>query len=573
MMAGFLPQQKEIADAVDKIIESGSLGSGSRLSALLNYVVAKELEGKGDQIKAYSIAIDVLGRPDDFDPSTDSIVRVEFNRLRQALEHYYAVIGRDAKLRIDIPKGTYRPKFSQSAGVEAPDSKPTVSGRPVWIAMGAAAALALAALIVVVVFLNPFRFSNGFAPVDRHVRAVQLTIQPFSPVDAEAGDSASAERITDALMNQLAGNSFIDVIIGKQDSYSSLSEALSVVTPGPGDKLVLAGVVRRGVAGQSVLVGLMNPADGRLVWSHDYDLDSPQRRDDVIHVAESIVSDLQPPLIVATKKKLAALPEDILNAWELYLLASVSAGDKLADLALEKHRAALAERALQLEPNLGEAHAALASRLSLLILADPESDTPETREKLLYHARRAERLAPQNPSVFYEVGLSYMRMGDREHAEQLMRRASELDPSQAYARILSGMFDGVCGAASPEMIDAMVREDARLADGNPVRWLTQGMLARLYLNSGQPKLAYFAQRQANQVGANPDMIFQYAAILNELGRTEDAAAWLDRWREDWPTLDVDHYADAALPRMCGDTKDSLPVRAPYIRLAKALDER
>ena len=573
MMADFLPQQKEAADAVDRIIESGALGSGARLPALLNYVVSKELDGKGDQIKAYSIAIDVLGRPDDFDPSTDSIVRVEFNRLRQGLAHYYAVTDRDAKLRIDIPKGTYRPKFSRSESVAVPEDKPASSGRTVWIAMGAAAALALAALIVVVIFLNPFRFSNGFAPVDRHVHAVQLTILPFSTEDADTSESRSAERITDALMNQLTGNSFIDVIIGKRDSYSSLSEALSVVAPKSGDKLVLAGVVRRGIGGQSVLVGLMNPTDSRLVWSHDYDLDSPQRRNDVDHVVESIASDLQPPLIVAAKRKLAAMSEDSLNAWELYLLASVSAGDTLSDLALEKHRVALAEHALALQPNMGEAHAALASRLSALIIADPESDTPEMRDKLLYHAGRAERLAPQNPSVFFEVGLSYLRVGEREHAKQLMRRALELDPSLAYARIFSGMFDGICGAASQEMIDAMVRENAKLADSNPVRWLTKGMLARLYLSSGQPQLAYQAQLQVNQVGPNPELIFQYAAILDELGRTDAAAAWLDRWREDWPTLDVDHYANVALPRMCGDTEESLSVRAPYIRLAKALDAR
>ncbi len=569
-MDAFVPQQDEVADAVDKIIESGSLGSGARLPALLNYVVSKEIEGQGDQIKAYSVAIDVLGRPHDFDPSTDSIVRVEFNRLRQALEHYYVVADNDATVRIDIPKGTYRPKFSRLEAPAKARAPLVISERATWIAMGVAATLAFAALVAVVAFLSPFRYSNGFAPVKRHIGAVQLTILPFSADGTDTSNALPGDRVSDALIQQLAGNSFIDVIIGPRGEYASFSEALSVVPSGSDDQLVLAGVVRRGISGLNIFVGLMNPTDSRLVWSHDYDIETLQDRATTDRVAESIVSDLQPPLLVAAKQKLAALPEEELNAWELYLLASVSAGDKLSDLALEKHRIALAERALELEPNLGEAHAALASRLGALILADPESDTPETRDKLRYHTTRAERLAPQNPAVYYEVGIANLRLGDREHGRQLLQRASELDPSQMYSRILSGMIDGICGQATQEMIDAVAREDAKLAERNPARWMTKGMLARLYLSSGQPQMAYEAQRQANQAGPNPDVIFQYAAILNELGRTDDARDWLDRWREDWPTLDADHFANVALPRMCGDTDQSLPVRAPYIRLARDL---
>ena len=429
--------------------------------------------------------------------------------------------------------------------------------------MGGVTALAFVALVLVVAFLSPFGLSNGFVPVDRHIRAVQLTLLPFSSNDVESDEAATTEIISDSLIRQLAGNSFIEVIIGPRGTYESFSDAQDVAPRSNGSRLVLAGIVRRGIAGMNAFVGLMNPADGRLVWSHDYDFTSSRERAITDGISESIVSDLQPPLVAAAKQKLAAMPEDALNAWELYLLASVSAGDKLSDLALEKHRMALAEKALSLEPNLGEAHAALASRLSTLVLVDPEPDTPEIREKLLFHARRAERLAPQNASVYYDIGIAYIRAGDREHGKDLLRRSSELDPSQVYSRIFSGMFDGICGAASQDMIDAVSREDAKLADNNPARWLTEGMLAMLYLSAGQPELAYQAQSTANQVGANPDTVFQFAAILNELGRTEDAAAWLDRWRVDWPALDPDHFPMSRC-RECAATR---PIR---FRSARAI---
>ena len=46
--------------------------------------------GRSDRIKGYTIAVEALGRADDFDPQADPIVRVEATRLRRALSRYYA---------------------------------------------------------------------------------------------------------------------------------------------------------------------------------------------------------------------------------------------------------------------------------------------------------------------------------------------------------------------------------------------------------------------------------------------------------------------------------------------------
>ncbi|WP_405365463.1 hypothetical protein [Roseobacter sp.] len=88
------------------------LGNSDRRSALLQYLVDKELSGEGNQIKAYTIAIDVLGRDASFDPSTDSIVRSEIGRLRDALRLYNLQHAEMADMRVEIPKGTYRPAFA-----------------------------------------------------------------------------------------------------------------------------------------------------------------------------------------------------------------------------------------------------------------------------------------------------------------------------------------------------------------------------------------------------------------------------------------------------------------------------
>lgn len=81
------------AALITRLERSGALGTGGRLAALLRYLVAEELAGRGDRLKAYAIATEILGRGPDFDPQQDSIVRVEIARLRKALDLYFATQG------------------------------------------------------------------------------------------------------------------------------------------------------------------------------------------------------------------------------------------------------------------------------------------------------------------------------------------------------------------------------------------------------------------------------------------------------------------------------------------------
>ena len=82
-----------------------------QLVAFLRYVVEATLRGEQDRIKGYTIAVEALGRADDFDPQTDPIVRVEAMRLRRALNRYYANGGKHDPVVIDLPLGSYVPVF------------------------------------------------------------------------------------------------------------------------------------------------------------------------------------------------------------------------------------------------------------------------------------------------------------------------------------------------------------------------------------------------------------------------------------------------------------------------------
>ena len=101
----------EVREELDRVLSSPEFKASKRRKRFLRFVVEESMSGKADTIKAYTIAVSVFGRGPDFNPQLDPIVSVEAGRLRRALEHYYLTAGMNNALRIDIPKGTFAPRF------------------------------------------------------------------------------------------------------------------------------------------------------------------------------------------------------------------------------------------------------------------------------------------------------------------------------------------------------------------------------------------------------------------------------------------------------------------------------
>ncbi len=99
---------------------ASAFSKSGQLASFLRFVVQETLAGRGDRIKAYTIATAALGRDDNFDPQIDPIVRVEAGRLRRALRHYYANEGSSDPVVIDLPVGHYTPVFRRSTGPARP---------------------------------------------------------------------------------------------------------------------------------------------------------------------------------------------------------------------------------------------------------------------------------------------------------------------------------------------------------------------------------------------------------------------------------------------------------------------
>jgi len=120
---------------IDRLVHSPVLQGSESLCKLLRYLADHALEHPGEPVKEHQIALEVFGRPGNFDPRLDSTVRVQTGRLRTKLTDYYHGAGLSDALIVEIPRGTYQlvfhPRQSDTAEtVPVPEPPPALAPEP-----------------------------------------------------------------------------------------------------------------------------------------------------------------------------------------------------------------------------------------------------------------------------------------------------------------------------------------------------------------------------------------------------------------------------------------------------------
>jgi hypothetical protein len=96
---------------LEAVLKAKVLVRSPSVLRVAEYIVRQCLDGQADSLKEYNIAVGALGKPADFDPKMDSIVRVETHRLRKKLTEFYQTEGSARTLRVVLEPGQYVPKF------------------------------------------------------------------------------------------------------------------------------------------------------------------------------------------------------------------------------------------------------------------------------------------------------------------------------------------------------------------------------------------------------------------------------------------------------------------------------
>jgi adenylate cyclase len=216
------PSESDVRAALERVLASRCFEQAARSSGFLRFVVEQTLAGQGDRLKGYTIAVEVFGRPADFDAQTDPLVRVEAGRLRRRLIEYYADEGRDDPVRLELPRGSYSVVASYKTAKPADSAVPADASAAAAPLEAAAARKrrkwrrlrAVAAVAVIAAAVTAFLFRGGEVATEEHeipAAAIALAFRPpivvqqFDPFGGADGMAELAPTLTEEIFLRLDG--------------------------------------------------------------------------------------------------------------------------------------------------------------------------------------------------------------------------------------------------------------------------------------------------------------------------------------------------------------------------------
>jgi tetratricopeptide (TPR) repeat protein len=117
-----MPTRNEVLAELRLILESERFARVKQGKKLLRYLVTETLKHpkRKPRIKGVVIGIEVYKKPD-YDPKKQSTVKIGIRDLRKCLSEYYAGAGRDDRVIVKLPEGSYVPRFRLNPAVAALD--------------------------------------------------------------------------------------------------------------------------------------------------------------------------------------------------------------------------------------------------------------------------------------------------------------------------------------------------------------------------------------------------------------------------------------------------------------------
>jgi serine/threonine-protein kinase len=397
-------RSREVRAYLGKLLLTQHFSAASRRGQLLEYLVQHTLAGDADKINEYAIGLDVFRKPASFDPRIESVVRTEFSRLRQRLKDYYADEGQRDTIAIDFPPRSYVANFDFRDAISI--AEPTAAPRLVEIKAKPARPVSRNGAVLVVTVLAALalaatmlwrQHTSHLLPKQAISAIVVLPFQNYSP---DHQDDYIADGMTEELTNDLAQWHDLRVVArtsafafkGKGEDVRQIGQQLSVDT-------VLEGSFTRQGDHVRITAQLNRTADGYHLWSKSYE----SQDKDLLAVQEEVATSITdairqlrggtPPVIHAETSSPQAhdlymqgeyqynlrTPQSLEKAIQLFnqaiavdpsfaraYLAIGYAELALSSLTVETNAEArprvraAAQKAIELDPNLGEAHGLLA---------------------------------------------------------------------------------------------------------------------------------------------------------------------------------------------------------------------
>ena len=473
-----------VAAQLERLCGSATFRNSSRLCRFLRYTVESAMRGEGETLKEYVIGTDVYDRRHPYHPSQDSIVRTEAKRLRNKLKEYYETEGLEDEVLIYYRTGNYRPIFrrseSRSDTIKMPAEKTAAA---------------------------PNEESPG----------VTIAVLPFRYQEEDTEAAAIAAGITDDLIFlitstdgcRVIASQSVALVQSRTSDVSLLSSVLNV-------DQIITGSVRRDATQVRVSVTGVHPS-GLETWSERFDFTT--NKNDLMTLEEQTASAIMArigPHESILRHMEAKVPTVCLSTFP-EILSAEAAVDQGTSASLRsaifkfKNLAGRQPRSARIQCGMTQCY------YSLALLG--ERLTPEEMQEAKIAAARALQLDPEMGEAHAAMGCSHLLEHHGERAEEAFRHALALRASpnirQTYADQLMtlGRFE-----------DAAIQlQNSRRVD--PFSHRQRVSTARLRYLTWHANDEPDVLREEIQYGPIPTQVLLFEAeLLLRKGREADAAS-------------------------------------------------
>ncbi len=363
------------------------------------------------------------------------------------------------------------------------------------------------------------------APAHPAGESSRIAVLPLMSMSPEPGDEYFADGLTEELIFTLSRVSGLEVIaLTSVMKYRGAKKAVSEVGSELGVGVVLEGSVRKAGNRLRITLQLIDVAREAHLWAETYD----RTLDDVFvvqsEVARSVATALEVQLVPRAMRPAGEPAKANPEAYASYLkgrgfMSRRSTGNI-------RNAIECFERAIELDPGHAAAHAALSIAYAVLPNYEPMA-LADVVPKAKASALEALTLDPNLAEAHVALAGILSWEFDLEGVERELRRAIELSPSYALAHHWLGLYLSTCGR-SDEAIAALMT--AQTLD--PLSAVQHGALGNAYQSAGQLDLALAEYDMQLALGEDNRVLRAWRGeIYLQQGRLDLAQADLERARE------------------------------------------
>ena len=498
------------------------------MSQLLNYLVEEAIANPGHPPKAYQVAVDGLGRSEDFDVQADSYPRVQVGRLRKMLAAHYAAYGGTHQLHIPIGHYAVEIEVDESQpedkmiGLASPDGdteQPAKGSMVPWLD-NRQSTLGLAAFFLLIGIGLIWLFNSATAiPSDGKEVSESYSLPPkiyVASSQQESGTSDSAAAIQNFFTDAFARSAQVRLAAGHPDA--SLEKGQNAY--------LFESQLINGPTGPEVSFSLNSLLTNETIWSTQVALpatgaDYPEKLGPLASRIGGVYG------VIATDQR-KRLPDNAMIGYACVLRFESYRANR--DPQLLPIVESCIEKSLAVDP-LDSRILAAASFISFL-REEATGRKPDPAAGLEY-ARRALIQGREDASANFALARSSFLNGNCSRGKEFAEKAAALDPYESTIQAQTGAYLFAC--ADRDALQYLKRAIALDPRGSI---LAETALVLTLLAEGKDKqaLEYAEKIVPSSTSVGPYYDITMAMVYAKNGRIEDS-------RKSWGRLVATYGAE------------------------------